>query len=126
MADSNYAECFVKPEFLKTSEPLPKEIGDNESPPKEIGDNDVKKENGSKKHEKMRGRNHNRPPPIKFNRADKLCHTLNKVRENEEGNQCTYPNCSFQHDAEKYLANKPPDIGEECYRFKVNYSYFLH
>ena len=114
MADTNFAECLVKPEFMKTSEPPP-------PPPMEVGDgdNDVKKENGSTKHEKVRGRNHNRPGPIKFNRADKLCPSLNRIRENEEGKQCTFPNCAFQHDVEKYLANKPPDIGEECYRFKV-------
>ena len=49
MADTNFAECLVKPEFMITSEPPP--------PPKEVGDNDVKKENGSTKHEKVRGRN---------------------------------------------------------------------
>ena len=105
--NKDFAECLVKPEFLKTSEPPPKEV-----------DNDVKKENGSTKLEKVRGRNHNRPPPIKFFKADKLCPTLSRVKENEEAVQCTYPNCGFQHDVEKYLANKPPDIDGECPRFK--------
>ena len=104
---NNFAECFVKSEFLSVQQ------SQNEN---------VKPENGSNEAEskkKARGRNHDRPPPLKFSKSDKLCPTLNKIKENEEEVKCTFPNCAFQHDTAKYLQNKPLDISEECHAFKT-------
>ena len=103
-ATNNFAECFVKSEFLSVQKP------ENEN---------VKLENGSSNEaeskKKARGRNHDRPPPLKFSKSDKLCPTLNKIKENDEEVKCTFPNCAFQHDTAKYLQNKPMDIRDKYF-----------
>ena len=78
------------------------------------GENDVV----SNKKEKNKGRNKNRPPPMKFQRSSKLCPVLVKVSSettdaSESSNlsvnklpTCTFPNCQFQHDVNTYLQNK--------------------
>ena len=78
------------------------------------GENDVV----SNKKEKNKGRNKNRPPPMKFQRSSKLCPVLVKISSettdaSESSNlsvnklpTCTFPNCQFQHDVNTYLQNK--------------------
>ena len=76
----------------------------------------------SNKKEKNKGRNKNRPPPMKFQRSSKLCPVLVKVSSettdaSESSNlsvnklpTCTFPNCQFQHDVNTYLQNKVNNI----------------
>ena len=115
-------ECLVLTEFLdKAPEPPKPEISQNEnSDQNQNGNQNQNGENRDKKH-KAKGRNKkkDRPPPMKFSKGDKLCPTLNNVQEGTESVQCTFPNCAFQHDTEKYLNNKPQDAGEECHIFKT-------
>ncbi len=66
---------------------------------------------------KSKGRNKNRPPPMKFARHERVCPILVDVAADEDAPQCSYPNCSFQHDLKEYLEKKPPDIGDTCYAF---------
>ena len=67
-----------------------------------------------RKENKNRGRNKNRPPPMKFERSSKLCPIHVDVSP-ERGTvaestnklpQCTFPNCQFQHDAKAYVESK--------------------
>ena len=112
------AECIVKEEFLEKSEPPKPVVKEENGAPKEDEVKTNDNQNGQKTQEKARGRNKNRPPPMKFSRADKLCPSVNNLKEGEEEVKCTFPNCAFQHDPKKYLENKPNDIGEECATFK--------
>lgn len=91
------AECIIKPEYLDQTE--------------------VK--NGNHYEQKPKGRNKNRPGPMKFSRSSKLCPIFNNLQESGDEKKCTFPNCSFQHDPEKYLDAKLPDISEDCHNFKT-------
>ena len=93
------AECIVKPEYLVQTE--------------------VKNGNGNHYEQKPKGRNKNRPAPMKFSRSSKLCPIFNNLQESGDEKKCTFPNCSFQHDPEKYLDAKLPDISEDCHNFKT-------
>ena len=95
------AECLIMPQYLNKDLEVLKEV--KEQQPNQIRGNEDKKP-------KSKGKK-GRPPPMKFSRADKLCPTLNNVQEGSEGVKCTFPNCAFQHDPEKYLSNKPKDAG---------------
>lgn len=102
------AECLVKEEYLvvnEVKEPVNKDEKDEK--PKENGD-------------KKKGRNKDRPPPMKFDKKSKLCPTLNNVKENDSDPPvCQFPNCQFQHDAKQYLSSKLPDIGDKCHVFST-------
>ena len=66
-----------------------------------------------------KGRNKDKPAPMKFSKASKLCPTFNSVFENGEEKKCTFPNCQFQDDPAKYLDSKLPDISENCHVFQT-------
>lgn len=112
MGDFKGAECLILSEFMVQSEKETKIVPKSE----ENGE----KQNGSEQNgAKKKGRNKNRPAPMKFERKDKLCPTLNNVTEDKNPDECVFPNCQFQHDTEKYLASKLPDIKDECHVFKT-------
>ena len=72
----------------------------------------------SDKKEKGKGRNKSRPPPMKFDRSQRVCPILVDVSEKDEVPECIFPNCVFIHDVKKYVESKPEDIGESCYVYE--------
>lgn len=44
---------------------------------------------------------------------NRLCRSIIEMKE------CKLPNCRFSHDIEKYLKDKPEDIGETCYIYST-------
>lgn len=106
------AELSIKPEFLVKAE-LPATDRKTEDVPV----NDVKKDESdggakSKREKKNKGRNKNRPPPMKFTRQDRVCPVF--INGNENLPSCQHPNCSFQHDLGSWVSEKPDDLGDTC------------
>lgn len=77
-----------------------------------------KAEFDGEKHSK-KGRNKNRPKPLKFNRNNMLCHSVLTLAVGEEVPTCKFPNCKFSHDLKEYMAKKPSDIGDECWNYRT-------
>jgi len=78
-------ELYVKSEFI-----IP-------DPPKAEFDGE--------KHSK-KGRNKNRPKPMKFDKNNMLCHSVLTLAVGEEIPTCNFPNCKFTHDFKAYLEKK--------------------
>ncbi|XP_031566766.1 tRNA-dihydrouridine(47) synthase [NAD(P)(+)]-like [Actinia tenebrosa] len=62
---------------------------------------------------KQRGMNKKRPRQPRPDRSTKLCSFIANGEECARGEQC-----HFGHSIQKYLENKPPDIGENCIVFE--------
>ncbi|XP_055849284.1 tRNA-dihydrouridine(47) synthase [NAD(P)(+)]-like [Episyrphus balteatus] len=117
--------CYIKPEFLIpevqiTSSDGNTEKGTNkrmleESVPEAEESNKSKKINHGGKKDRKRGQNKHRPV-YKEDRTLHLCHSL---VNGPSGDKCTYPNCRYVHDLDKYLESKPKDIGDTCQIFNV-------
>ena len=113
---SKGAELAIKPEFLVKAEMVD---ADRRTDAKDVPMNDVSNlENDggakSKREKKNKGRNKNRPPPMKFTRQDRVCPVLVNVSEDENLPSCQHPNCSFRHDLGSWVSEKPDDLGETC------------
>lgn len=84
----------------------------------EMAELDKDKEAGDEpqaKRIKLKGRNKKRPIVGKKRLpADKLCPAIVQERDCQFGEKC-----KFNHDLKKYLDEKPPDLGEECYLFET-------
>ena len=111
---SRGAELSIKPEFLVKAELT---VTDRKA--EDVQVNDVKNDESvggakSKREKKNKGRNKNRPPPMKFNRQDRVCPVLVSVSEDENMPICQHPNCSFQHDLASWVSEKPADLGDTC------------
>lgn len=106
---SQGAECLVLKDYLVVNEVVEPAVKSAESgTPNENGKN------------KKKGRNKDRPPPMKFDKQSKLCPTLNNIKEDEtDPPVCKFPNCQFQHDTKAYLESKLPDIDEKCHVFST-------
>lgn len=106
-------ELLVLPEYLVSKEePVVEEK-------QEVAASESQAEKPPNK-KKQRGRNKDRPPPIKFQRSARLCPTLNNVSpDREEVSKCVFPNCAFIHDVQSFMDSKPEDIGGECHVYKV-------
>ncbi|XP_071102844.1 tRNA-dihydrouridine(47) synthase [NAD(P)(+)]-like [Haliotis cracherodii] len=90
--------AWIKPQYILPRESQVASHKESEPPPKK---------------QKTTGRNRNRPvdrgPPA----AEKICPSI--IRERD----CVYgSSCKFCHDVCKFMANKPPDIGDKCYVFE--------
>ncbi|XP_026465814.1 tRNA-dihydrouridine(47) synthase [NAD(P)(+)]-like [Ctenocephalides felis] len=122
--------CAIKEEFIvkndisNPSETATKDDNVDETSKQDLSQDDAgetpnKKIKLSKREKKRnRGQNKSRPAPYKVTVDDKLCRELIDVLENETRN-CTYKNCKCQHDVLSYLQNKPKDIGDFCYIYKL-------
>ena len=101
---ADQGECIVKAEYLDIRE-VKKWDGTTHTPKGKL----------------LGGRNKNkdRPAPMKFSKSSKLCGYLNNRQEGDAKKECTFPNCAFQHDPEKYLESKLPDIAETCHVFQT-------
>lgn len=63
---------------------------------------------------KLKGRNKDRPKGNRIEPSDKLCTSLLK------GKACSYGDtCKFSHDIQKFVAEKPEDLGPECYLYET-------
>lgn len=117
------SDVAIKPEYLikveEARETNPT-VSQNEDQSGDQNGNDQKDKNEDQSnHKRGKGRNKKRPPPLKFSRGSRVCPALIDVSpEREKLPQCTYQNCQFQHDVQKYLEEKPADLGEDCYSFK--------
>ena len=101
------AECKVKEEFILP----PPEVKKVENV-----DGKVEKPDGKKK----RGRNKKRPPPMKFQRCDRLCPPFIDVSPTRDPYpECTFPNCKFLHDAKAFVEAKAEDLSTECYAYRT-------
>lgn len=92
---------------------------ENNQPKDENGRRENRHSRRRQEKKEKRGRNQNRPPPMKFRYGDKLCPLVARATEDSPEVKCTHPNCGYQHDPEKYLSNKPEDAGDECHIFKT-------
>ncbi len=104
-------DVVVKSEFILVREKEKEKENTNDKPKKEDNSDNNGQSNKSKK---GKGRNKDRPPPVKFDRASKLCPILVDISENtKEPPKCQFPNCAFQHDVKKYLENRktPEEMG---------------
>ncbi len=86
-----------------------------------IEDEDQKRpQSDDDKKNKKKGRIKDRPPPIKFNRGDRLCPVLVDVDQNAaETPKCLFPGCAFKHDVAKFMEEKAEDISGSCHVFNV-------
>ncbi|XP_046573550.1 tRNA-dihydrouridine(47) synthase [NAD(P)(+)]-like [Haliotis rubra] len=94
--------AWIKPQYIlpRESQKASQKVQQNKSEP-------------PSKKQKTTGRNRNRPvdrgPPA----AEKVCPSIIMERD------CFYgSSCKFCHDVGKFMANKPPDIGDKCYVFE--------
>ena len=63
---------------------------------------------------KLTGRNKKRPKRKKIKAGDKICPAIARDQI------CSYGNkCKFSHDKAKFIADKLPDIGDQCYVFET-------
>uniref|UniRef100_A0A6M2DI39 tRNA-dihydrouridine(47) synthase [NAD(P)(+)] n=1 Tax=Xenopsylla cheopis TaxID=163159 RepID=A0A6M2DI39_XENCH len=121
--------CAIKEQYLIKNEYSNQSQEDTSEPCNDNADNtsksDVDGETPNKKiklsnsqKKRNRGQNKARPAPFKVSNNDKLCRELIDVLENEI-RTCTYKGCKSQHNVLEYLKNKPKDIGDTCYVYKV-------
>jgi len=68
------------------------------------------------KHSK-KGRNKNRPKPLKF--TEMLCHSVLTLSVGEEVKPCKFNNCKYTHDIKEYMSKKQSDIGAECWNYRT-------
>lgn len=111
---SRGAELSIKPEFLVKAE---RTVTDRKTEDVQANDgNNDKSDEGAKakREKKNKGRNKNRPPPMKFDRQDRVCPSLVNVSEDENLPSCQHPNCSFKHDLGSWMSKKPDDLGDTC------------
>ena len=101
---TDQGECIVKAEYLNI---------------KEVKNGDGTAHTPKEKLKGGRNKNKDRPAPMKFSKSSKLCGYLNNRQEADEKKECSFPNCAFQHDPEKYLESKLPDIAETCHVFQT-------
>lgn len=60
---------------------------------------------------KLKGQNKNRPPPMRFDIAERICPSLVDVAVDEEPSACPYnPNCRYRHDVVEYMKERKPDV----------------
>jgi len=57
-------------------------------------------------------------PVFKINMSERLCNTVVDLAPGEEIPECSYQGCKMQHDIQKWLSTKPPDVGKDCYVFQ--------
>jgi len=62
---------------------------------------------------KLRGRNKQRPNNKNIKEKDRMCPSVKEDRDCKFGE-----NCKFNHDKEDFMANKKPDLGEDCVIFE--------
>ena len=117
---SRGAELSIKSEFLVKAELT---VTDRKT--EDVSMNDVKNDENerggakSKREKKNKGRNKNRPPPMKFTRQDRVCPVLVNIAEDENVPSCQHPNCSFRHDLGTWVSEKPDDLGDSCSVFET-------
>merc|ERR1712029_1174563 len=75
---------------------------ENNQPKDENGRRENRHSRRKQEKKEKRGRNQNRPPPMKFRYGDKLCPLVARATEDSPEVKCTHPNCGYQHDPEKY------------------------
>lgn len=98
---------------METSEVDSKVTGDD----RDVDEANPPKRQRLSKKEKRKGQNKTRPAPYKETRAEKLCKSV--VNGDPDGPKCTYPNCAFIHDIEKYMCTKSKDIADSCYIYST-------
>lgn len=104
-------ECVSEADKVKlTSSDVLEQEADNEN-----NDTPSKRPRLSKK---LRGQNKSRGPTFKRVCEIELCNTLISCTDEDTVPQCEKKNCTFIHDIEAYLQQKPKDIGTNCYNYQ--------
>lgn len=71
------------------------------------------------KRARRRGQNKHRPRPAFIPFSEMLCPSCYHG-DGGTNKTCHFGDkCRYTHDIAKYISNKPPDIGNECYLFKI-------
>lgn len=71
------------------------------------------------KRARRRGQNKHRPRPAFIPFSEMLCPSCYHG-DGGTNNTCHFGDkCRYSHDVAKYISSKPPDIGNECYLFKI-------
>ena len=70
-----------------------------------------------KRRKKERGQNKRRPRAARVNHSDQLCPSLFQGSKSTSSSCLFGDKCRYSHDCAKFLADKPPDIGDTCFLF---------